>query len=303
MKCGIVDLGSNTIRLSIYHWEGRQFKLLMNKKEMAGLAGYIKDGVLSDRGILVACQVLSGFKALLENFDIRDIHVFATASLRNIVNTEDALDTIRAVTGVTVEVVSGSDEATLSFLGATVGGGAPDTGLLADIGGGSTELVAYEKGGITSGCSLPMGSLSLFTRYVTGLFPTREERHAIRDQVEAELERAKTQGVRCAHLTGVGGTIRAAAKLCNDLSGTDQNNRTIPAEEIRALYKDLKKGDQATLRQILRIVPDRVHTILPGLAILCAVLKSYEVETVLVSPCGVREGYLLQRVMGVNGHE
>ena len=303
MKCGIVDLGSNTIRLSIYHWEGRQFKLLMNKKEMAGLAGYIKDGVLSDRGILVACQVLSGFKALLENFDIRDIHVFATASLRNIVNTEDALDTIRAVTGVTVEVVSGSDEATLSVLGATVGGGAPDTGLLADIGGGSTELVAYEKGGITSGCSLPMGSLSLFTRYVTGLFPTREERHAIRDQVEAELERAKTQGVRCAHLTGVGGTIRAAAKLCNDLSGADQNNRTIPAEEIRALYKDLKKGDQATLRQILRIVPDRVHTILPGLAILNAVLKSYEVETVLVSPCGVREGYLLQRVMGVNGHE
>ena len=303
MKCGIVDLGSNTIRLSIYHWEGRQFKLLMNKKEMAGLAGYIKDGVLSDRGILVACQVLSGFKALLENFDIRDIHVFATASLRNIVNTEDALDTIRAVTGVTVEVVSGSDEATLSFLGATVGGGAPDTGLLADIGGGSTELVAYEKGSITSGCSLPMGSLSLFTRYVTGLFPTREERHAIRDQVEAELERAKTQGVRCAHLTGVGGTIRAAAKLCNDLSGADQNNRTIPAEEIRALYKDLKKVDQATLRQILRIVPYRVHTILPGLAILCAVLKSYEVETVLVSPCGVREGYLLQRVMGVNGHE
>ena len=304
MKCGIVDLGSNTIRLSIYHWEGRQFKLLMNKKEMAGLAGYIKDGVLSDRGILVACQVLSGFKALLENFDIRDIHVFATASLRNIVNTEDALDTIRAVTGVTVEVVSGSDEATLSFLGATVGGGAPDTGLLADIGGGSTELVAYEKGGITSGCSLPMGSLSLFTRYVTGLFPTREERHAIRDQVEAELERAKTQGVRCAHLTGVGGTIRAAAKLCNDLSGADPDNRVIPVGEIKALYKDLKKGDQDTLRQILRSVPDRVHTILPGLAILTAVLRAYEVETVSVSTCGVREGYLLNRVMGVKGsHE
>lgn len=303
MKCGIVDLGSNTIRLSIYHWEGRQFKLLMNKKEMAGLAGYIKDGVLSDRGILVACQVLASFKSLLENFDIRDIHVFATASLRNIVNTEDALDTIRAVTGMTVEVVSGADEATFSFLGATVGGGAPATGLLADIGGGSTELVSYEKGVITSGCSLPMGSLSLFTKYVSGLFPTREERHAMRDQVEAELERAKTAGMRSAHLTGVGGTIRAAAKLCNDLSGADQSNRTIPAEEIRALYKDLKKGDQATLRQILRTVPDRVHTILPGLAILNAVLKSYEVETVLVSTCGVREGYLLQRVMGVNGHE
>ena len=100
MKCGIVDVGSNTMRLSIYHWEGRRFKLLMNKKEMAGLAGYIKEGVLSDSGILVACRVLAGYKALLDNFDIKELHVFGTAPLRNIVNTEEALDTIRAVTGV-----------------------------------------------------------------------------------------------------------------------------------------------------------------------------------------------------------
>ena len=161
MKCGIVDVGSNTIRLSIYQWEGRTFKLLMNKKEMAGLAGYIKNGVLSDSGILVACRVLAGFKELLHNFDITDLHVFGTASLRNIVNTEEALETIEAVTGVKVEVLSGADEAAFSFLGATVGGGAPGTGLLADVGGGSTELVAYRDGAITSGCSLPMGSLSL----------------------------------------------------------------------------------------------------------------------------------------------
>ena len=303
MKCGIVDVGSNTIRLSIYHWEGRNFKLLMNKKEMAGLAGYIKNGVLSDSGILVACRVLAGFKALLRNFDIDQIHVFGTASLRNIVNTEEALETIQAVTDLGVEVLTGAEEAAFSFQGATVGGGAPGDGLLADIGGGSTELVSYQNGAITSGCSLPMGSLSLFAKHVSGLFPTKEERKAIRAHVEGELEKARTAGLRCSHLTGVGGTIRAAAKLCNDLSGADQSNRSIPAEEIRALYKDLKKGDQATLRQILRIVPDRVHTILPGLAILNAVLKSYEVETVLVSPCGVREGYLLRRVMGVNGHE
>ena len=299
MKCGIVDVGSNTIRLSIYHWEGRTFKLLMNKKEMAGLAGYIKDGVLSDSGILVACRVLAGFKALLRNFDIDELHVFGTASLRNIVNTEEALETIKAVTGAHVEVLSGADEAALSFLGATVGGGAPDSGLLADVGGGSTELVAYRDGAITSGCSLPMGSLSLFTRHVSGLFPTKEERKAIRADVKEELRKAKTAGLRCSHLTGVGGTFRASAKLCNDLSGADPDNRIIPAGEIRALYKGLKKGDQDTLRQILRSVPDRVHTILPGLAILTAILDAYEVSTVSVSACGVREGYLLRRVMEV----
>ena len=303
MKCGIVDVGSNTIRLSIYHWEGQKFKLLMNKKEMAGLAGYIKNGLLSDSGILVACRVLAGFKALLRNFDIANLYVFGTASLRNIVNTEEALETIEAVTGIKVEVLSGADEAAFSFLGATVGGGAPGSGMLADVGGGSTELVAYQDGAITSGCSLPMGSLSLFTKHVSGLFPTKEERKAIRSDVKEELERAKTAGLRCKHLTGVGGTFRAAAKLCNDLSGADPDNRIIPAGEIHALYKGLKKGDQDTLRQILRSVPDRVHTILPGLAILTAILDAYEVSTVSVSACGVREGYLLRRVMEGTSHD
>ena len=303
MKCGIVDVGSNTIRLSVYHWEGQTFKLLMNKKEMAGLAGYIKNGLLSDSGILVACRVLAGFKALLRNFDIADLYVFGTASLRNIVNTEEALETIEAVTGIKVEVLSGADEAAFSFLGATVGGGAPGSGMLADVGGGSTELVAYRDGAITSGCSLPMGSLSLFTKHVSGLFPTKEERKAIRSDVKEELEKAKTAGLRCSHLTGVGGTFRAAAKLCNDLSGADPDNRIIPAGEIHALYKGLKKGDQDTLRQILRSVPDRVHTILPGLAILTAILDAYEVSTVSVSACGVREGYLLRRVMEGTSHD
>ena len=303
MKCGIVDVGSNTIRLSIYHWEGQKFKLLMNKKEMAGLAGYIKNGLLSDSGILVACRVLAGFKALLRNFDIADLYVFGTASLRNIVNTEEALETIEAVTGIKVEVLSGADEAAFSFLGATVGGGAPGSGMLAEVGGGSTELVAYRDGAITSGCSLPMGSLSLFTKHVSGLFPTREERKAIRSDVREELQKAKTAGLQCSHLTGVGGTFRAAAKLCNDLSGADPDNRIIPAGEIHALYKGLKKGDQDTLRQILRSVPDRVHTILPGLAILTAILDAYEVSTVSVSACGVREGYLLRRVMEGTSHD
>ena len=149
-----------------------------------------------------------------------------------------------------------------------------------------------------------MGSLSLFTDYVSGLFPTREERRALRNRVESELERARTAGVHCAHLTGVGGTIRAAAKLYNACSGADPANRVIPAEELRGLYKELKKGDQGTLRaDSPHRPPDRVHTILPGLVILNAVVKSYGVETISVSACGVREGYLLQRVMGVENHD
>ena len=175
--------------------------------------------------------------------------------------------------------------------------------LANEMGALQERITSTQDGAITSGCSLPMGSLSLFTDYVSGLFPTREERRALRNRVESELERARTAGVHCAHLTGVGGTIRAAAKLYNACSGADPANRVIPAEELRGLYKELKKGDQGTLRQILRTAPDRVHTILPGLVILNAVVKSYGVETISVSACGVREGYLLQRVMGVENHD
>lgn len=299
MKCGIIDVGSNTIRLSIYHWEGKRFKLLMNKKEMAGLAGYIHKGVLSDEGVQVACQVLGSLKALTDNLEIREVRAFATASLRNIINTGEAVDAIHTATGLDVEVLSGTDEASYSFLGATVGGGAPETGLLADIGGGSTELVAYRDGEIVSECSLPIGSLSLYTKYVGGLLPTRTERRAMRDRVLEELDRARTAGISCAHLTGVGGTIRAAGKLCAAASG---DARDLSAEEIRALYKELKKGDLDIMHQLLRVVPDRVHTILPGLTILKAVIKRYGIESVTVSGYGVREGYLLDRVMGVKGH-
>lgn len=296
MICGIVDLGSNTIRLSIYHWEGQDFRLLLNKKTMAGLAGYVQGGVLSDSGILVACRTLSSYRALLDNFQVSKMHVFATASLRNISNTGEAVETIRDVTGIPVEVLSGDEEAALSFKGAVLPGGV-STGLLADIGGGSFELVSYEDMSITSACSLPVGSLSLYTRFVNGLFPTPEERKAMRAYVEEQLDRARTAGVRRSRLCGVGGTIRALNKLSVDVFHKPPESRSMTAEELRELYKLLKKDGRDTLRQILHAAPDRVHTLVPGLVILNTVIKAYGVEQVTASSSGVREGYLMDRVM------
>ncbi len=300
MKYGIVDVGSNTMRLSIYHLENGRFRLLTHKKIMAGLAGYIQEGELTPKGIEVAIGVLRYFQEILRNLDIPHLSVFGTAPLRNISNTEAAVDAILSATGLTVEVLSGVEEAHCSFAGATACGSAPRAGLLADIGGGSTELVAYGEGVRSSACSLPIGSLSLYTSHVSQLFPTKAERRAMQAQIQAELGQAKTAGLICPHLTGVGGTIRSAAKLWGlDPSG-DGQCLVIPAQEIRGLYKELKKGNQRALRRILRTVPDRVHTVVPGLAILKAILDLYQVETVSVSPWGVREGYLLEHVMGGN---
>ena len=244
----------------------------------------------------MACRTLSSYRALLDNFQVSKMHVFATASLRNISNTGEAVETIRDVTGIPVKVLSGDEEAALSFKGAVLPGGV-STGLLADIGGGSFELVSYEDMSITSACSLPVGSLSLYTRFVNGLFPTPEERKAMRAYVEEQLDRARTAGVRRSRLCGVGGTIRALNKLSVDVFHKPPESRSMTAEELRELYKLLKKDGRDTLRQILHAAPDRVHTLVPGLVILNTIIKAYGVEQVTASSSGVREGYLMDRVM------
>ncbi len=291
-NCGIVDVGSNTVRLSIYRYEKESFKLLLGKKESVGLAGYVEQGSLSPAGVQAACRVIARFQALLGNLGVEELHVFATASLRNIVNTDEALAAIWGATGVTVEVLSGAQEAALSYLGALWGVPTPEApGLLADIGGGSTELVVCDGDRLRSSVSLPLGSLSLFARHVSGVFPTAPERKAIRRQVWEALSRVET--VPCAHLRGVGGTVRAAGKLLEL-----KPEQSLPAEGFRDLYRQLKTGDNDALHRILRLSPDRIHTILPGLIILKEILKAFSVETVDVSSQGVREGYLLSRVLG-----
>ena len=140
MIYGIVDVGSNTIRLSIYKYENNKVVLLLNKKTMAGLAGYVKDGELSKAGIKRACEVLKAYKEIVENFQIKNVFVFATASLRNVSNTDEAVLRIKEETGFNTEIILGENEAIYDFIGASQVVDISD-GILIDIGGESTELV------------------------------------------------------------------------------------------------------------------------------------------------------------------
>lgn len=118
MKQAIIDIGSNSIRLTLYETEGQSFKILFREKIMAGLAGYVEDGKLSAEGIECACTGLLTFRKILQTLQIENIRVFATASLRNVSNTGRALSVIRAATGFSVEVISGEDEALFGYAGA-----------------------------------------------------------------------------------------------------------------------------------------------------------------------------------------
>ena len=296
MIYGIADVGSNTVRLSIYKCEGGEIRLLMNRKVMAGLAGYVRHGALTPEGIEVACQTLQGYRSLMDNLELPDLRVFATASLRNISNTEEAVGAVMAATGLRVDVLTGREEAELSFRGAIQNAGLY-TGLLVDLGGGSTELVSYRSRAIQTACSLSVGSLSLFSKYVAKLHPTKEERRAIRRAVEEQLEQYVPQHGPARHICGVGGTVRAACKVANAMFDRPAGDRSLDRDELKEMLQRLKKPGKDELRLLLKTVPDRIHTIIPGLLALDTIAKAYGAQTITASACGVREGYLLARVL------
>lgn len=306
MTCGIVDLGSNTIRLSIYQCEGGDIRLLLGKKVTAGLAGYVQAGALSEEGIARACEVLQDYRQIAQNLALDRLEVFATASLRNITNTDEARRVLQLRTGLAVQVLSGEEEATLDFIGATHALEMED-GLLVDIGGGSTELVFYRRRRIENALSIPIGSLSMYTRHVCDLLPSKPERHAIVDEVQSELRRLEKRGElpsrRYPRLCGVGGTIRAAGRLRERLFPLPEpRGQELSVAQLREILRVLRRRACAR-RLLLQAEPERIHTAIPGMLILRAIARRFGSETIAVSCYGVREGYLYNRVLGLGPKE
>ena len=297
MKIAIVDLGSNTVRLSVYHTlPDGGFELLFSEKEMAGLVSYVHKGTLSPEGIQRACTAIQDFQALLRQFDPGTPHVFATASLRNIRNTEEAVERIREATGVGVDVISGELEARLGYYGTQLATPLRD-GAVFDIGGGSTEILEVRGGEIRKAQSLPIGSLALFNTCVDGLWPKKKELKKIRTAVASALKEAWLPEQRVEKVCGVGGTARAVLKIANAWYEKPAGNRSLTPAEVRRLTRLLLERDHQARKLILRSCPDRVHTILPGMMLMNTLTEKLCCGELYISPYGVREGYLCHKLL------
>ena len=171
MKQAVIDIGSNSMRLSVYETtEAGTFTILFKDKIMAGLAGYVEEGALSPEGITRAILGLRSFRGTLRALNIPQVAVFATASLRNIRNTAQAVAEIQRGTGFAIEVLSGEEEARLGYAGA-MEELALSEGLFVDIGGASTEVVRFAHGQLVSAVSCPVGSLKLYRDWVKKILP------------------------------------------------------------------------------------------------------------------------------------
>ncbi len=289
---GVIDIGSNTIRLVIYKIDNGKLVPMINKKCSVGLAGYIsEDNRLKKIGIEKAIEALNEFREIISYVQVQEIYPFATASIRNITNSKEVIVELKEKTGFDIRIFSGDEEAVFDYYG-TLQSVDIESGLMIDVGGGSTELVFFERRKVVYTKSLPIGSLNLYKKYVEGLIPTKKERKKIKHAVKALLSDLVLPDLKLSLelICGVGGTARATQKLLKEMNllYTDEYSCSLLTE----LIDILKKDSESFYRQLLKSSPDRIHTFTPGLMVMNVIAKFYGSETVITSKYGVREGYL-----------
>lgn len=303
-RYGIIDFGSNTIRLCIYEVDctprkpltKKDITTLLNYKIMAGLASYIKDGAMTPEGIQKAIKTINGHLRRASHFSCKRIDIFATAVLRNCTNSHEATMAIEAGTGMRITVLSSEEEAHLGFLGASIDH-FMDAGTMVDIGGGSTELTHIHKGLDLDKISIPQGSLSSFANYVKGLLPTPKE---IETMAKKFRDLASDQGVKiyaANQLYGIGGSIRSAAKVYGDICNDGERFEYLLPEHLDTLLSAYENDPGTFAHQALHTVPDRIHTFIPGCVIIREVFALCNAKRLDILKFGVREGYLAERVL------
>ncbi|MCL1849046.1 MAG: phosphatase [Clostridiales bacterium] len=302
MHYGVIDLGSNTIRLTVYEQNEEKVCRVFHRKSVAGLAGYINHGVLEAEGMAKICDVLNDFKETALGFlELPNLHLFATASLRNILNRDDAVRCIAEATTLTPDVIGGDEEASLSFLGASRFTDC-DNGIMVDIGGASTELVLFSDYEAGEFISLPVGCLNLSVSHVSKVVPKKREWKRITAAVRAQFAQIPWRADGgCQLMVGVGGTLRAALRLSAAVYHLDQESIDIEPAYIKGIIKLLKKNKKNIYRMVYKTAPDRLMTLPTGLIILQEAIRAFGCKRISVSNFGIREGYLLDRVLMKNG--
>lgn len=301
MLLGMIDIGSNTIRMAIYLIEGSHIEMLLKKKHTVGLASYLKDNVMQPEGIDKAAEILNEFRGFLTTFQITQVTAFTTAALRNAENSREAVAEIERRTGFSIRVITGDEEAEFDFIGATHNL-QNDSGLLIDIGGGSTEIVSYRDRTIRYKTSLPIGSLGLRTRYVTELLPSASECLAMRSEAGRMIENLDMPvSMPETAVVGIGGTFKGATALYNAMFNQPASNVRMETRRFMTMISALQRDQGMTQKLailLMRTVPDRIRTIVPGLILADVLARRFHGKVITYSNSGVREGYIYDQILG-----
>ena len=284
----IVDIGSNSIRLVVFSGAPRAPTIAFNEKVLAGLGqGVGETGALAQEAQERALAALRRFRLLLDQMDVPEPRVLATAAVRDASNGGAFLAEVRAI-GFDPKVISGEAEGKLAGQG--VLSGIPEAdGLVGDLGGGSLELAEVGGGEVRRAISLPFGVLRIGEPDAAA---EAELRARLREALASSGLGKRGRG-RPFYL--VGGSWRALARL--DIISTSyplpitHAYRMPPSrpDELRRIIQSLDKADPRSIRML---TASRIPTLPNAKLILSALVDALGPSELVVSSFGIREGLL-----------
>lgn len=291
MNYAILDIGSNTIKMTIFSKDG---ETLLRKSTAAGLISYVKNGILNEEGITLLADIILQYDKIAREAGADQLHPFATASLRAASNYQEVITEIEKRTSYTIDLVSGEEEASLSYYG--VCKSLPekkDAMILLDIGGGSCEIVAPQH---SLAVSLPVGALAMFVRFVKNILPTKDELSEIYRHTQTLSKNAgitKQSDDVCA----TGGSLRAFCRFHAHIFKKDfhtDSNYRITRDEMVTLLTRVTEQDTETKLTLIRLLPERTHTFATALTSILAILDILGADSLTVVAGGAREGYFMK---------
>jgi exopolyphosphatase / guanosine-5'-triphosphate,3'-diphosphate pyrophosphatase len=294
-RIGVIDLGSNSLRLVVFERVGATLFPLLNEKVMCGLVrGISSTGHLDRAGVTPALVNLRRFTALARAVGVEHLAVLATAAVRDASDGRAFADEVTRDCGVTVKILEGQEEARLSAIGVLAGIPEAD-GIVADLGGGSIELVEVgptdsESGGareIGRGISLPLGPLRLAE---LGDTPRSVEEAIERALAAAPVARAARGRV----LYLVGGASRAIARLHMEHTGYPLHivhQYGLGRSEAADFFEIVGRLSRKTLERIVTIPKKRLETVPLAAFILRQLITIAAPRRIVFSAFGLREGY------------
>ncbi|WP_329002831.1 Ppx/GppA family phosphatase [Kribbella sp. NBC_00709] len=293
-RVAAVDCGTNSIRLLIADLVDGQLVEVDRRMTIVRLGqGVDATGAFAPEALARVFKAVAEFAALIQSAGVTRLRFVATSAARDVSNRDEFFAGVRARLGIDPEIISGREEAELSFRGATTSLDLPAPYLVADIGGGSTELVLGDANGVIAAESLDIGSVRLTERHVTTDPTSPAELAAITKDVDTLLDSTTVPLADTRALIAVAGTATTVAAVALDLPEYDRNavhHARLTAADVRRTTTWLTTSTRADRSAVRSIHPGRVDVIGAGALILQRLTDRLPVDALTVSEHDILDG-------------
>jgi exopolyphosphatase / guanosine-5'-triphosphate,3'-diphosphate pyrophosphatase len=303
MRLGVLDIGSNTGHLLVVDAHGGAAPLPASSyKQPLRLAEHLDDdGAVGPAGVDALVEFTAQAVRVAEERGCAETLAFATSAVRESVNAEAVLAAVQERTGVQLEVLSGADEARLTFLAVRRWFGW-SAGRLAvfDIGGGSLEIAGGADEAPDAAWSLPLGAARL-ARSHFGTAPDGDALHALRRDLRADIARnagSLLRGGRPDRAAATSKTFRSLARICGAAPAADGPlvPRALRLDDLRERMDELVRTAPVDLAELPGVSPSRAHQIVPGALVAEACMDVFDLPELEICPWALREGVILERL-------